>query len=59
MDYLSWQQQNARNIADDLLDKFLTRDDDIAYKYFSEEDREKMVEVYDMLYDFSEWDGQL
>lgn len=58
MDYLSWQQQNAREIADKLLDGFLTTGDGYIEEFFSDEDREKMMEVYDMLYDFSEWSGQ-
>ena len=58
MDYLSWEKQNAREIADRLLDGFLTTGDDYYInEFFSDEDREKMTEVYEMLYDFSEWDG--
>lgn len=58
MDYLSWQQQNAREIADKLLDSFLTSGDGYTEEFFSDEDLETMKEVYEMLYDFSEWDGQ-
>lgn len=57
MDYLSWQKQNAREIADKLLDGFLTTSDGYIEEFFSDEDREKMMEVYEMLYDFSEWGG--
>lgn len=56
VDYLSWKKQNARKIADELLNGFLTSGDGYIEEFFSDEDREKMMEVYDMLYDFSKWE---